>query len=172
MKRRTYIGIVAGFVMAIIFGMKIYASSLETNNSFPNQSSSETYMRNDSLIFNRGNEVRSEHYTGKINISTVIIKPEYDIHHLIFEPGSYNSWHIHPDADQVLLILDGEGFYQEEGKPKRLIKRGDVIDTPANVKHWHGATPDSRLVHLSVTTKTGKSHIEWKDLMKSDEYNQ
>lgn len=74
MKRRTYIGIVAGFVMAIIFGMKIYASSLETNNSFPNQSSSETYMRNDSLIFNRGNEVLSEHYTGKINISTVIIK--------------------------------------------------------------------------------------------------
>ena len=100
-----------------------------------------------------------------------VIKPEYDIHHLIFEPGSYNSWHIHPDADQVLLILDGEGFYQEEGKPKRLIKRGDVINTPANVKHWHGATQDSKLVHLSVTTKNGKNHIEWKELVKSNEYN-
>ena len=78
---------------------------------------------------------------------------------------------IHPDADQVLLILDGEGFYQEEGKPKRLIKRGDVINTPANVKHWHGATQDSKLVHLSVTTKNGKNHIEWKELVKSNEYN-
>lgn len=171
MKQKTYIGIVVSFIMAIIFGMEVYASSHETNEKFPKHSLSAPCMRDDSLIFNRGQEVRSEHYTGKICISTVVIKPEYDIHHLIFEPGSYNSWHIHPDADQVLLILDGEGFYQEEGKPKRLIKRGDVINTPANVKHWHGAAPDCKLVHLSVTTKTGKNHIEWKELVKSNEYN-
>mgnify|MGYP000917078100 FL=1 len=120
MKQKTYIGIVVSFVMAIIFGMEVYASSHETNINFPKQSLSDPCMLYDSLIFNRGQEVRSEHYTGKICISTVVIKPEYDIHHLIFEPGSYNSWHIHPDADQVLLILDGEGFYQEEGSRNAL----------------------------------------------------
>ena len=41
----------------------------------------------------------------------------------------------------------------------------------SNVKHWHGATQDSKLVHLSVTTKNGKNHIEWKELVKSNEYN-
>ena len=171
MKQKTYIGIVVSFIMAIIFGMEVYASSHETNEKFPMHSLSAPCMRDDSLIFNQGQEVRSEHYTGKICISTVVIKPKYDIHQLIFEPGSYNSWHIHPDADHVLLILDGEGFYQEEGKPKRLIKRGDVINTPTNVKHWHGAAPDCKLVHLSVTTKTGKNHIKWKELVKSNEYS-
>lgn len=31
MKQKTYIGIVVSFVMAIIFGMEVYASSHETN---------------------------------------------------------------------------------------------------------------------------------------------
>ena len=84
MKQKTYIGIVVSFVMAIIFGMEVYASSHETNINFPKQSLSDPCMLYDSLIFNRGQEVRSEHYTGKICISTVVIKPKYDIHHLIF----------------------------------------------------------------------------------------
>lgn len=76
MKQKTYIGIVVSFVMAIIFGMEVYASSHETNINFPKQSLSDPCMLYDSLIFNRGQEVRSEHYTGKICISTVVIKPK------------------------------------------------------------------------------------------------
>ena len=38
MKQKTYIGIVVSFVMAIIFGMEVYASSHETNINFPKQS--------------------------------------------------------------------------------------------------------------------------------------
>ena len=50
MKQKTYIGIVVSFVMAIIFGMEVYASSHETNINFPKQSLSDPCMLYDSLI--------------------------------------------------------------------------------------------------------------------------
>lgn len=124
----------------------------------------------DNLIFYRGKEVKSEHYTGRIFITPGIHKAGYDINHLIFEAGSHNDWHIHPDADQLMLVLDGEGYYQEEGKPKRLVRKGDIIDTPANVKHWNGATPGSRLVNLSITDRTDKGHIQWLEPVTEKEY--
>ncbi|WP_298613004.1 MBL fold metallo-hydrolase [uncultured Odoribacter sp.] len=120
------------------------------------------------LVFERGKEAVSEHYTGRIYISGVIYKPDYDVNHLIFEAGSHNDWHIHPDADQVML--EGEGYYQEEGKPKQLVRKGDVVNTPANVKHWHGATPGSRLVHLSITDRTDKGHIRWMEAVTAEAY--
>ena len=45
-----------------------------------------------------------------------------------------NEWHIHPDANQLMYVVSGQGYYQEEGKPVRLIKAGDYVMTPANVK--------------------------------------
>ena len=59
------------------------------------------------------------------------------IAHFIFKPNSRNFWHYHPDAEQTLLVLDGEGYYQEEGGEKRVIRKGDVIVTPPNVRHWN-----------------------------------
>ena len=38
-----------------------------------------------------------------------------------------------------MICVDGEGWYQEEGKDPQSLKVGDVVIIPANVKHWHGA---------------------------------
>ena len=123
----------------------------------------ESYTEKDTgnMVFKCGEQVMSEYYTGKVYISDVAHQTKFDINHLVFAPDSRNMWHIHPDAEQVLLILDGEGYYQEEGREIILIKKGDVIRTPANVKHWHGSTSESELVHLSVTERTDKGHIKW-----------
>ena len=32
-----------------------------------------------------------------------------------FEKGARNYWHSHPDAEQTLMILSGEAYYQEDG---------------------------------------------------------
>lgn len=105
----------------------------------------ESYTEKDTgnMLFKCGEQVMSEYYTGKVYISDVAHQTKFDINHL------------------VLLILDGEGYYQEEGQEVIRIKKGDVIRTPANVKHWHGSTSESRLVHLSITERTNKGHIEW-----------
>ena len=76
-----------------------------------------------------------------------------------FSPGSRNFWHYHPNAEQTLLVLDGEGFYQEEGEAKRVIKKGDVIVSKANVRHWNGATPDKALICMTVTEHAVDGHV-------------
>ena len=51
---------------------------------------------------------------------------------------------------QLLICVDGEGWYQEEGKPAQSLSIGDVVTIPANVKHWHGAKADSWFSHIAV----------------------
>ena len=42
----------------------------------------------------------------------------------------------------VILVTGGVGYYQE-GKVAQIIRKGDVVECPEGVKHWHRATPDS-----------------------------
>ena len=91
--------------------------------------------------------------------------------HFLFEKGSRNFWHYHPDAEQTLLVLDGEGFYQEEGKEKRIIRKGDVIVTPPNVRHWNGATPDKKIYCMTVTEHAVKNHVVQLREVTDKEYN-
>jgi len=66
----------------------------------------------------------------------------YNIAVAEFEAGKKLAWHYHPGG-QVLIITEGAGFYQERGKPKRLVKKGEVIKCMPNVEHWHGASLES-----------------------------
>ena len=90
-----------------------------------------------------------------------------------FEPGCRNNWHIHhadQSGGQLLLCVDGEGWYQEEGKPARSLKPGDVVTIPANVKHWHGAKADSWFSHLAVEVPGQNCSNEWCEPVSDEEY--
>ena len=81
-----------------------------------------------------------------------------------FEPGCRNNWHIHhakAGGGQMLIVTAGEGYYQEWGKPARRIKRGDTVNIPANVKHWHGAAPDSWFQHIALEVPGTEQSNEW-----------
>jgi len=83
-----------------------------------------------------------------------------------FAPGARNNWHSHK-VGQVLLVTGGEGWYQEESKPAQPLKTGDVVNIPANVKHWHGATKDSWFAHLAMTP----GDTEWLEPVDDDVYD-
>ena len=81
-----------------------------------------------------------------------------------FEPGCRNNWHIHHAAKgggQILIVTAGEGYYQEWGKPARRIRKGDTVNIPAGVKHWHGAAPDCWFQHLAVEVPGDGGRNEW-----------
>lgn len=88
------------------------------------------------------------------------------IGNVTFAPGARNNWHAHT-VGQVLLVTGGEGWYQEEGKPAQLLKSGDVVNIPPQVKHWHGATKDSWFVHLALTP----GETEWLESVHDEIYN-
>lgn len=116
-----------------------------------------------SVPFARGERKTGEHFHGEIYISVPAESDRFGLAYLDFQPGSYNDWHVHPGATQVMMILDGGGFYQEAGKPVRLLKKGDIVVTPADVVHWNGASHKKALLHFSVTDQSGRDHIEWKE---------
>ena len=127
---------------------------------------------NQQLIFPAENIASSESNTGDVHLSLLKESGNTMITHFRFSPGSRNFWHYHPNAEQTLLVLDGEGFYQEEGEEKRVIRKGDVIVSKANVRHWNGATPEKPLICITVTEHFLDGHVVQLRPVTDDEYSQ
>ena len=90
-----------------------------------------------------------------------------------FEPGCRNNWHIHhakSGGGQILLCVDGRGWYVEEGKEPRELHPGDIVTIPANVKHWHGAAKDSWFSHIAVECPGEETTNEWCEPVSDEEY--
>ena len=95
------------------------------------------------------------------------------IANVTFEPKCRNNWHIHKSTSgggQILVCVEGEGYYQEEGKTAQKLHPGDVVVIPANVKHWHGATADSWFSHLAVEVPGENTSNEWLEPVSDEEY--
>jgi 4-carboxymuconolactone decarboxylase len=71
----------------------------------------------------------------------------------------------------MLICVAGYGWYQEEGKTARKLQPGDVVNIPANVKHWHGAAADSWFAHLAVEIAGENTSNEWCEPVTDEEYN-
>ena len=81
-----------------------------------------------------------------------------------FEPRCRNNWHIHhakTGGGQMLIVTAGEGLYQEWGKPARRLKKGNTVNIPANVKHWHGAAPNCWFQHIALEVPGMEQSNEW-----------
>ena len=90
-----------------------------------------------------------------------------------FEPGCRNNWHIHhasKGGGQLLICVYGTGWYQEEGKKARVLHPGDIVNIPANVKHWHGASQYSYFQHLAIELPGEDTSNEWLEPVNKEEY--
>jgi quercetin dioxygenase-like cupin family protein len=74
-----------------------------------------------------------------------------------FKDGAVNKMHRHT-FDQVLVVTEGEGIVQAQGRPEQRVTVGDVIFVPAGEPHWHGAAPGKTMSHLTVATP-GKTEL-------------
>ena len=79
--------------------------------------------------------------------------PDAGIFRVLFEPGARTNWHTHPEG-QILYIVTGEGRAQKEGEPVVAIGSGDVVYFAPGEKHWHGAGPDTFMVHMAINPAT------------------
>ena len=83
-----------------------------------------------------------------------------------FEPGARTHWHHHPGG-QVLYVASGAGLVQNSHGETVVMAAGDVVTTPAGEVHWHGATPASPMMHLSLTTH---GSTQWVGPVTDEEY--
>lgn len=70
----------------------------------------------------------------------------------------------------MLICVGGRGYYQEWGKVAVKMTPGTVINIPANVKHWHGAAPDSRFSHLAIEVAGEETKAEWLEAVDEKSY--
>lgn len=77
-----------------------------------------------------------------------------------FEAGARTFWHKH-SGGQILLVLAGEGLYQERGQKARRIRKGDVVLIKPDVEHWHGACAASPMTHISIETNVPNNKATW-----------
>ena len=95
------------------------------------------------------------------------------IFNVTFEPGCRNNWHVHRAAQgggQLLICVGGRGWYQEWGKEPVAMTPGTVVNIPANVKHWHGASADSWFSHLAVEVAGEDASNEWLEPVSDEAY--
>ena len=117
----------------------------------------------------------AEYFTGNSYLKPLNNPKECNVFlaNVTFEPACRNNWHIHhasKGGGQILICVEGEGWYQEEGKEAQSLKPGDVITIPANVKHWHGAKKSTWFSHIAVEVPGEETSNEWCEPVSDEEY--
>lgn len=131
-----------------------------------------TNEQNTAHIFEQGARGPADYFTGTVWVSPLVARGgdiNYTVSNVVFAPGARTNWHTHP-ARQILLVTDGVGVYQERGKPARPIIKGDVVNIPADVEHWHGATSNDRLVHVAISNYKDDNNVVWLHPVSGEEY--
>ncbi len=125
------------------------------------------------MKINRGREKgvsserRSDTFTGTVWADRVLSDPDraVGIGSIFFEPGSRTYWHRH-GGGQVLYVTHGQGRVCSRDGKGGVIAAGDVVHIAPGEEHWHGAAPDSYLLHLAISL--GKT--EWLKEVTDEEY--
>ena len=120
------------------------------------------------------NTAYSKYFIGQsyLKLLARIEEAKISISNVTFEPKCRNNWHIHhakSGGGQILICVEGEGWYQEEGKEPLKLHKGDVVTIPANVKHWHGAA-NCWFSHLAVEVPGEETSNEWCEPVSDEEY--
>ena len=118
------------------------------------------------------NDAYAQYFVGQSYLAP-LSGSQVGVFNVTFEPGCRNNWHIHhakSGGGQILICVAGRGWYQEEGKPARALRPGDVVNIPAEVKHWHGAAADSWFSHLALEVPGEETKNEWCEPVSDAQY--
>lgn len=128
------------------------------------------YARSGSFAIGEKNEAFAKYFKGQSYLQP-LTTDGVNSANVTFEPGCRNNWHIHHKGGQILLVTSGRGYYQEWGKQAQELKSGDVVNIPADVKHWHGAAKDSWFSHVAIAVPAEGAYTEWLEEVRDTDYD-
>lgn len=143
------------------------------NEPIPEMTDKDRYQNTIFFPIGAPNDAYAQYFDGQSYLAPVS-KEQISIFNVTFEPGCRNHWHVHhatSGGGQMLICVGGRGYYQEEGKEARELHPGDVVNIPANVKHWHGAAKDSWFSHLAIEIDGENTSNEWLEVVSAEDYN-
>lgn len=139
------------------------------------QSMKEKEVPQNLSAFPTGNENTGfeKFFTGKSWLAPLTTLKELNVpmFNVTFEPGCRNNWHSH-SGGQILIAVGGIGYYQEYGKVAQRLLPGDVVEIAPDVKHWHGAAPDSWFSHLAIECNPQNNKATWLERVDDRQYTE
>ena len=124
-----------------------------------------------SSYLTEGRKAPNTHYIGEAWLNAIIhddAELGYNITKATFRANSTLDWHKHSSI-QVLIIVDGQAYYQEGGKDPVVLKTGDVIKCPKDIEHWHTSTKESSVTYLALYG--GEKPTQWTEVLTQEYYD-
>jgi quercetin dioxygenase-like cupin family protein len=146
------------FTFFLLFSFPVIVSAQNTNYTI-------------SSFLTQGPKAPNTHYIGEAWLNSVLqadAEINYNITKATFRANSTLDWHKH-STPQVLIVVDGEGYYQERDKEAVIIKKGDVLKCNKDIEHWHTSSKENAVTYLAIyggaqpTTWTEKLTQEYCD---------
>ncbi|NNE22720.1 MAG: cupin domain-containing protein [Rhizobiales bacterium] len=112
------------------------------------------------------------YFSGTVWIDPIVEAPEparVRALRVAFQPGARTAWHTHP-LGQTLYVMSGVGRFQTEGEAVVTLRPGDTVWIPPGEKHWHGAAPDTAMVHLAIQEALDGSNVDWMEHVTDADY--
>jgi len=117
-------------------------------------------------------KVPDEWFTGKVSVAPLFNPPapaRASGASVTFEPGARTAWHSHP-LGQTLIVTAGSGLIQQWGGPMEEIRPGDVVWIAPGVKHWHGASPTTSMIHIAIQEQLEGKSADWMEKVSDEQY--
>lgn len=142
------------------------------NDKTPALTAKDKYQKTIMFPIGNPNDAYAKYFVGQSYLAPISTQ-QITFYNVTFEPKCRNNWHIHhatKGGGQMLVAVGGRGYYQEWGKAPVEMNPGDVVHIPANIKHWHGAAPDSWFSHLAFELEGENTSNEWLEAVTDEEY--
>jgi quercetin dioxygenase-like cupin family protein len=118
-----------------------------------------------------GAKAPNTHYIGEAWLNAIFHDDAdlgYNITKATFRANSTLDWHKHGSV-QVLVIVDGQAYYQERGKEPVILKEGDVIKCGKDIEHWHSSTKENDVTYLAFYG--GEQPTIWTEVLTQEYYD-
>jgi quercetin dioxygenase-like cupin family protein len=89
------------------------------------------------------------------------------VYRVEFDDGGRTNWHTH-SGPQWLFIVEGRVRVQKWGEAAEEVEGGDAVVIAPDEKHWHGAAPGARGVHLAVNVNV---KTDWLEPVTAEQYS-
>ena len=116
-----------------------------------------------------GFKAPNTNYLGEAWLNALIRSDEaapYNITKAMFKANATLNWHKH-SKPQVLIYIEGEGYYQEKGKQAIRVKEGDLVRCEPNIEHWHSSSKKKDVTYLAIYS----GETEWTEVLTQEAYD-
>ncbi|MEN3929862.1 cupin domain-containing protein [Microvirga sp. W0021] len=114
-----------------------------------------------------------DYFTGDVKIRIMFpdnASAPYSGGEVTFAAGARSHWHTHPTG-QHLIVTSGRGLTGTADGKIEQINAGDAVWCPPDIKHWHGAAPDSEMTHIAITGVADGKNVDWMEPVTDQQYN-